>query len=562
MNVWIKQNKKLFSWTISLLVFMWIFVAVAANGNPTVYAKETCTLSVMIQNKTEESSFPVAGIEVDICQIASLDDSGEYQLTDSFLDSGVVIEELADYNAENAAVLKQYIMVNDIPYQTQYTDASGRTMFSSLKQGIYVVFGAGNQSVNFHPYVIILPSIVDGNLLYHVESRPKTSDQPITDGDLYKNISVTKIWDDNEDKAGKRPESITVTLYRDSIAYRKTVLDSSNGWKHTFKLLPASGRYSVAETSISNYKASYSGTETTGFTITNRYQSPGGGGPVISDVPIHTTGSLSVKKVWDDDNNRANARPESITVQLIQNGKVVETVTLNHYNQWQYIFTGLSENGRYTVKEITPKDYSANYTGNIASGYVITNRYTEGITDPGEIPDEEEIPKAGETDISVEKVWDDANDVAGKRPEKITVQLIANSSVYRTVTLSSRNGWKSVFEDVPDNLAYTVLEKAVSDYTATYSGNTYDGFTITNQYTEDTTDPGTPLEPTKPKKPNRADTPGQSDKTKSSEPGKGDKPTIPQTGLILWPIYLMIALGLLMIILGSGMMLSERDRDD
>lgn len=60
--------------------------------------------------------------------------------------------------------------------------------------------------------------------------------------------------------------------------------------------------------------------------------------PVYPDEPTFTT--REVLKVWKDDANPQN-RPKEITVQLLQNGVVYDTVTLNASNNWRYTWDQL-----------------------------------------------------------------------------------------------------------------------------------------------------------------------------------------------------------------------------
>jgi hypothetical protein len=72
-----------------------------------------------------------------------------------------------------------------------------------------------------------------------------------------------------------------------------------------------------------------------------------------------------VKKVWDDKGYESQ-RPSSIQVQLMRNGAVYETVTLNANNNWQHIWSSLQakdSNGtdiQWTIKEVDISGYVVN----------------------------------------------------------------------------------------------------------------------------------------------------------------------------------------------------------
>ena len=61
-------------------------------------------------------------------------------------------------------------------------------------------------------------------------------------------------------------------------------------------------------------------------------------------------GQLKVVKVWKDACH-PERRPKSITIQLLCDGTVTETITLPHNGKWQYTFTNLNMSHTWTVKE-------------------------------------------------------------------------------------------------------------------------------------------------------------------------------------------------------------------
>ena len=170
-------------------------------------------------------------------------------------------------------------------------------------------------------------------------------------------ITVRKVWEDNDNKDGNRPESVTVHLLAGGEKIRTAVLKAENGWKYTFTNLPKSARgkgitYSVTEDPVTDYIC-----KVNGFTIRNIYR------------PETTT--ATVRKVWDDDNDRQGIRPQSIRM-MLSNGK---TVTLNKANGWQATVTGLpkrlnGQEARYTWTEQNVLGYqlqSVSTTGTVTT---------------------------------------------------------------------------------------------------------------------------------------------------------------------------------------------------
>ena len=88
-------------------------------------------------------------------------------------------------------------------------------------------------------------------------------------------ISVSSIWDDENDKDGMRTEEILITLFANGNETGKTaVLDQENDWSAIFCDMPvtdSSGAvaYSVVEDRLDGYTCTIAGSDRDGFTITN-----------------------------------------------------------------------------------------------------------------------------------------------------------------------------------------------------------------------------------------------------------------------------------------------------
>lgn len=94
---------------------------------------------------------------------------------------------------------------------------------------------------------------------------------------------------------------------------------------------------------------------------------PGGDGPSGSN-----TLQREVVKVWSDGGNTAS-RPQAVTVQLLQDGAVYDTVTLSATDNWRHSWSGLSADFIWQVVERNVPD---GYTVRCAlegSTFVVTN---------------------------------------------------------------------------------------------------------------------------------------------------------------------------------------------
>src|SRR5699024_6728015 len=124
--------------------------------------------------------------------------------------------------------------------------------------------------------------------------------------------------------------------------------------------------------------------------------------------------SVEGTKTWKGDN--AKDRPQSIKVDLLQNGKVVDTIEVTDKSDWKYSFTDLEkydENGvayTYTVKEHEVEGYEST-----VKGYDITNTFIEdqdSDTPTGSKPD----PSDNSKDPIQKEPVDKNEDPALKKP--------------------------------------------------------------------------------------------------------------------------------------------------
>lgn len=103
--------------------------------------------------------------------------------------------------------------------------------------------------------------------------------------------------------------------------------------------------------------------------------------------------------------------------------------------------------------------------------------------------------------VHVEKIWDDKDDEAKKRPDFVTVQLFADGKdTNKYLTLRAEDDWKGAFRGLPfsDNgklIRYTVEEIPVKDYTSVITANA-DGYIITNTFVPEKVTPEAKPTPT------------------------------------------------------------------
>ena len=289
-------------------------------------------------------------------------------------------------------------------------------------------------------------------------------------------VSVKKVWKDENNQDGKRPSSVTVKLLADGQDTGKTLeLTEANGWAGSFKDLDADKggtpiQYTVVEVTVAGYTSEVTGDAASGFTITNSYS------PETVDV--------KATKNWDDANNQDGKRPTKITINLLADGKKVDSkeIQVAADGTWTATFEKLAKYKagkeiKYTITEEAVAEYEATITD-----FTITNKYA---------------PK--EIDYKVTKVWNDANNQDGKRPESVTVQLykkVGNADPVavegKKLTLTAKdktdaNTWVASFTNLPQyeagkEITYSIKEVDVpAGYESSVTGQV-----VTNTYNPDT----------------------------------------------------------------------------
>ena len=178
------------------------------------------------------------------------------------------------------------------------------------------------------------------------------------------NLSVKKEWVLDPALATNKPEKVVVSVLKNGVKDENLTveLSAANGWKASFSNLPkqdANGKeivYTVSEEEVAGFKAAISGSEKTGFTISNY-----NGSRVV----------IPVTKIWQG----KGPHPDHLNVQLFANGEKVATYTLNKANAWQHSFDmpkfdAKGKEIRYTVTEDSVAGYTATTQSNPSTGYV------------------------------------------------------------------------------------------------------------------------------------------------------------------------------------------------
>ena len=189
-------------------------------------------------------------------------------------------------------------------------------------------------------------------------------------------VGVEKEWIQGDSPA-QRPGEVKVYLVENNVKTNKAVvLSEENGWKASFSNLPKKDQsgaeitYTVSEEKVQDYNPAISGTQDTGFTITNY------------------TGdrvAIPVTKIWKG----SGEHPRGIMILLFANRDRVSSFYLTKESGWQHTFVmpKFDDRGneiKYMVTEEELPNYTASRADVEQDGYqnVFVNTKKENPNDP------------------------------------------------------------------------------------------------------------------------------------------------------------------------------------
>ena len=318
------------------------------------------------------------------------------------------------------------------------------------------------------------------------------------------NIPVEKVWDDADNQDGIRPDSVTFNLLANGVEVDEYTLTTeykvegnNNKWAYTF---PNQNKYDEKGEEIT-YTISEDAIE-----ADRGYKQPAYAERTEDGVTIHMVTNkhvpgeteVEITKVWADASNQDGVRPDSITVHLFADGTEIkeEKVELTEANAkvnedgtkdtdtWVYTISGLPKykSGELIEYTITEDDFEANvpadekkYTSKV-EGLTITNTHTPETTS-----------------VSGKKVWDDASNQDGKRPDSVTINLLADGAVVDSKPVTgSGDEWEFSFNNLPKyknggtEIVYTITENAI-EADRKYTSKV-EGYKVTNKHIPETTE--------------------------------------------------------------------------
>lgn len=348
----------------------------------------TGTLSIDLKY----GSTNLSGGVFDLYYVANLNDSPvlSYMLTSNFAEAatrdGVDINSVktASQLENTASVLKKYI--SNAKKAASVTTQNGTASVSGLALGVYLVVQSG-APVNYSaasPFLVYIPmtNASGTGWDYDYTATPKVSYIPPFSNTV--NVQVVKVWDDTGNES-KRPASIEAGLYRNGTLYDTQTLSAANSWKYVWNNMSSDYSWAVSEINVpDNYfcLVNQSGQQ---WTLTNVYQA----------VPLSTT--LNVTKEWVGDSQ--NTRPDSVSVNLLCDGQLYDTVSLTAADSWKYSWVGLDPRHVWSITEPNvPNGYTSSVE-TVSDGFVIKNTYSSSSSGGTITIPDNNIPKAPQTGL-------------------------------------------------------------------------------------------------------------------------------------------------------------------
>lgn len=189
---------------------------------------------------------------------------------------------------------------------------------------------------------------------------------------IVENVEGSKTWNDNNNKDGLRPESITINLYANGELKESKTITEDDEWKWSFTDLDKYDgnnkiEYTITEDNIEGYSS-----KVDGYSVINTQET-----------------SIQGTKTWNDNDNKEGIRPESITINLLSNGTKIKSKVITAEDKWEYSFNDLlkyDENGNEIIYTIT-EDKVDGYETKI-DGYNIINTYKKEESKDPENKDE------------------------------------------------------------------------------------------------------------------------------------------------------------------------------
>lgn len=137
-----------------------------------------CLLLPVTAFAAQEGSLKIVDIENPVCLYHVADAAGVP--TEAF--AGSPVEDLTDQASavKNAAKLWDYALAQEIPGEERTPSADGEVKYEALQEGLYLVCSLAEEA-EFKPFLVALPTVINGENIYHIEANPKAEEPEPTE---------------------------------------------------------------------------------------------------------------------------------------------------------------------------------------------------------------------------------------------------------------------------------------------------------------------------------------------------------------------------------------------
>ncbi len=196
-------------------------------------------------------------------------------------------------------------------------------------------------------------------------------------------------WSDSNDNDGKRPTSVEVILSVEGEEDVTCTATADKDWAFEFTVAKdVEYTITVAETEFYEYTVD-------GTTITGTHE-------------LITT-NVAGKITWEDEENKDELRPETVTVKLLVGDEVVDTIEANDDFSYDFGARNIYKDGETVVYTISCDEVEG-YTATV-NGYYITLTHDVDTEDAGK--DDDTTEDAGDDDTTEDAGDDDTTEDAG-----------------------------------------------------------------------------------------------------------------------------------------------------
>lgn len=339
----------------------------------------------------------------------------------------------------------------ELIYTVRAVEADGEPLY-----GYYVITANGEEEEVLRYEASYLHEGADGT--------ENTLDADLSDRAYVKLSHVTETktmnfsvnWHDGDNRDNVRLSSVPAALY-------KTVGDSAPVYLRAMNITAGkNGTWTQKVTDLPGYE----GGQSVKYNVqvpedAQRELAAAGYTVTVQDNIIHLyytpkTGEIGMKLYWSDDDDNDGYRPDSVAAELYANGAATgKTIDLNRTNDWSATWTDLDVH--YVDGTTTGTDVVYSVVVETPSGYTVAYEPESTTIEANELLYVRLTHEGDTADVPVTIYWNDASDNDHKRPETLTVQLLADGQevVGRTLTLDasdaseSADAWTGAFEDMP-----------------------------------------------------------------------------------------------------------------